>query len=186
MAVGVRAFDQVPGHRGRACVGINVGINMTPAQTGRLAAGNWVILLTPSNLPHIGYQLQLLAGARRRTIGADAPLQKPCALHCGSSAAFMLGQYEGVVDSEGAELLAVGQEEAEVLTRQGHQLQRYRDASLGHVILQSAGRQPEAGRARADFEDQVAWRKLRIRTPASAHKRQCHEGECAQLNFYLV
>ena len=77
VAVGVRAFDQVPGHRGRACVGINVGINMTPAQTGRLAAGNWVMLLTPSNLPHIGYQLQLLAGARRRTIGADAPLQKP-------------------------------------------------------------------------------------------------------------
>ena len=49
--------------------------------------GNWVMPLTPSNLPHIGYQLQLLAGAWRRTMGADAPLQKPCALHCGSSAA---------------------------------------------------------------------------------------------------
>src|SRR5438874_11837007 len=49
--------------------------------------GNWVMPLTPSNLPHIGYQLQLVAGARRRTMGADAPLQKPCALHCGSSAA---------------------------------------------------------------------------------------------------
>ena len=34
----------------------------------------------------------------------------------------MLGQYEGVVDSEGAELLAVGQEKAEVLPRQGQQL----------------------------------------------------------------
>jgi hypothetical protein len=59
----------------------------------------------------------------------------------------MLGQDEGIVDSESAELLAVGQEKAEVLPRQGHQLQRYRDAGLGHVILQSAGRQPEAGRA---------------------------------------
>ena len=44
------------------------------------------------------------------------------------------------VYSEGAELLAVGQEEAEVLPRQGHQLQRYRDAGLRHVVLQSAGR----------------------------------------------
>ena len=33
-----------------------------------------------------GYQLQLLAGAARKTMGAEAPLQKPCALHCGSSA----------------------------------------------------------------------------------------------------
>jgi len=71
----------------------------------------------------------------------------------------MLGQYEGIVDSEGTELLAVGQEEAEVLPRQGHQLQRYRDAGLGHVILQSAGRQLEAGRAGAACEEQVAWRK---------------------------
>ena len=51
----------------------------------------------------------------------------------------MLGQYEGVVDSEGAELLAVGQEEAEVLPRQGDQLQRYRDAGLGHVIRNDVG-----------------------------------------------
>src|SRR5207245_6586774 len=39
-----------------------------------------------------------------------------------------LSQHEGVVDSEGAELLAVGQKKAEVLARQGHQLQRDRDA----------------------------------------------------------
>src|SRR5437867_1098721 len=63
---------------------------MTPAQSGRLPSGNWVLPLTPSNLPHIGYQLQLLAGARRRTMGADAPLQKPCSSHCGSSAASWL------------------------------------------------------------------------------------------------
>src|SRR5438128_3168127 len=72
----------------------------------------------------------------------------------------MVGQYEGVVDSESAELLAIGQKKAEVLARQGHQLQRDRDAGLGHVVLQSAGRKLEAGRAGAAFEDQVAWRKL--------------------------
>ena len=32
------------------------------------------------------YQSQVLDGAARKTMGAEAPLQKPCALHCGSSA----------------------------------------------------------------------------------------------------
>jgi hypothetical protein len=75
--------------------------------------------LTPSNLPHIGYQLQLLAGARRRTVGADAPLTEPLRVALRVERRLMLGQYEGVVDSEGAELLAVGEEKAEVLPRQG-------------------------------------------------------------------
>jgi len=86
----------------------------------------------------------------------------------------MIGQHEGVVDSEGAELLAIGQEKAEVLARQGHQLQRDRDAGLGHVVLQSAGRKLEAGRAGAAFEDQVAWRKS-IVLPASVARGDCRK-----------
>src|SRR5436190_22916075 len=85
-----------------------------------------------------------------------------------------LGQHEGVVDSEGAEPLAVGQEKAEVLARQGHQLQRDRDAGLGHVVLQSAGRKLEAGRTGAAFEDQVAWRKS-IVLPAPVARSDCRK-----------
>src|SRR5437016_6298086 len=85
-----------------------------------------------------------------------------------------LSQHEGVVDSEGAELLAVGQKKAEVLARQGHQLQRDRDAGLGHVVLQCAGRQLEAGRAGAAFEDQVAWRKT-IVLPAPVARGDCRK-----------
>src|SRR5947207_11558000 len=84
----------------------------------------------------------------------------------------MVGQYEGVVDSESAELLAIGQEKAEVLARQGHQLQRDRDAGLGHVVLQSAGRKLEAGRAGAAFE--VAWRKT-IVLPAPVARGDCRK-----------
>jgi len=111
------------------------------------------------------YQSQVLNGAARKTMGAEAPLQEALRVTLGVERRLVrLSQHEGVVDSEGAELLAVSQEKAEVLPRKGHQLQRYRDAGLRHVILQSAGRQLEAGRAGAAFEDQVAWRKSIVLT----------------------
>ncbi|PYV52863.1 MAG: hypothetical protein DMG98_22740 [Acidobacteria bacterium] len=50
-----------------------LGTGPSDAKSGRLPAGNWVMLSTPSNLPHIGYQVQLLAGAARKTMGAEAP-----------------------------------------------------------------------------------------------------------------
>ena len=45
---------------------------------------------------------------------------------------------------------------------------------MGHVVLQCAGRQLEAGRAGAAFEDQVAWRKS-IVLPASVARSDCRK-----------
>src|SRR5436309_5368112 len=149
----------------------------TPAirrkKSGRLCRWNWVMLSAQQLGTH---RLSITASSRRtaQDDGRGRPLAEALRVALRVERRLMVGQYEGVVDSESAELLAIGQEKAEVLARQGHQLQRDRDAGLGHVVLQSAGRKLEAGRAGAAFEDQVAWRKT-IVLPAPVARGDCRK-----------
>jgi hypothetical protein len=148
---------------------------MTPAQSGRHPARNMGDAVDAQQLAT--HRLSITASSRRtaQDDGCGRPLAEALRVALRVERRLMLGQYEGIVDSEGAELLAVGQEEAEVLPRQGHQLQRYRDAGLGHVVLQCAGRQLE-GRAGATLEEQVAWRKSRVVPAPVARGERRKEG----------
>ena len=66
-------------------------IRAVEAGPKELLLGIYIRKQQPGQMPLVHardfvYQSQVLGGAARKTMGADAPLQKPCALHCGSSA----------------------------------------------------------------------------------------------------
>src|SRR5207245_3488853 len=74
----------------------------------------WVMLSAQQLATH---RLSITASSRRtaQDDGCGCPLAEALRVALRVERRLMLGQYEGIVDSEGAELLAVGQEEAEVL-----------------------------------------------------------------------
>src|SRR5437667_11859711 len=95
----------------------------TPAIRAKRKASRWELGDAVDAQQLATHRLSITASSRRtaQDDGRGRPLAEALLVALRVERRLMVGQYEGVVDSESADLLAIGHKTAEVLARQGQQ-----------------------------------------------------------------